>query len=526
MHGTQPLRVLQLCHFIAAGILLISVISACQTGNNTISEAMQRRSEATAGFNPRNAYREKPSEKKEADKHSNVEWSGGDITPEQAREIALRDNPDLHAAIARFQAASARIGEAQASYYPTVSLGHSSTRTLFVPASRARFANPVLNQPTLSIPVSQDENVAAVTQFFDLLRRPAFLDDADGSSDTFSEHSTSISFNWTIFDGFAREARVLASRHATNAADSAVANARRLIAQSTERAYFEIQLAHEQLRIARADEEFNREQLEFVQKQKEAEKAIESDVLNFELRYEAAKADVVNANGRIKTGRIVLAELMGMKDAQLPESMSIPQLSAESSSDLSTPETMSWLTLAVQQRPDLQFERSLHKQRGELVRAGQALYLPNISIQGSYGFDHSSNVAYSSDDQSSAVGIELAWQLFTGGLRHSQVARLMADEREQEDRLRAKLLNIQSEVRQALVQVEIAQEQVRLQRKNIERAEKNRKLVQQAYRAGKVGIVRLNESQTDLIRTQANLAMARVQLKLAWTDLNASAGTM
>jgi len=47
------------------------------------------------------------------------------LTLERARSVAVRANPNIHAAYARLESARARIVEAQSRYFPTVSFTHS-----------------------------------------------------------------------------------------------------------------------------------------------------------------------------------------------------------------------------------------------------------------------------------------------------------------------------------------------------------------------------------------------------------------
>jgi outer membrane protein TolC len=83
---------------------------------------------------------------------------------------------------------------------------------------------------------------------------------------------------------------------------------------------------------------------------------------------------------------------------------------------------------------------------------------------------------------------------------------------------------VASDVRQAVVDVINAQEQVKLQRANLDSAGENRRLVETEYRAGKSSLVRLNEAQRDLVQTEVDLARARIRLRQAWSDLRAAAG--
>jgi len=53
----------------------------------------------------------------------------------------------------------------------------------------------------------------------------------------------------------------------------------------------------------------------------------------------------------------------------------------------------------------------------------------------------------------------------------------------------------------------------------------NRRVVQVGYLAGKEDLNRLNGVQRDFITADVDLALARIRLRQAWTDLRAAAAT-
>ena len=85
-------------------------------------------------------------------------------------------------------------------------------------------------------------------------------------------------------------------------------------------------------------------------------------------------------------------------------------------------------------------------------------------------------------------------------------------------------LGVQAEVRKAVIDVHNSQRQIRLQRENLATARENRRIVQVGYVAGKETLSRLNEAQRDFITVDADLALARIRLRQAWSDLRAAAG--
>lgn len=452
--------------------------------------------------------------------------SDGVLTLEYARRTSLRANPDIHAARARFETACARIDEARARLYPTVALTHTSTRTLHTPASRNRL-NTLL-QPAQSVPTDVDTQpeMWAVTTIINALRRPLFGgDELAGNSNPYTENSSSLAATWIVFDGFVRRAQVLSAQHLRRAAGESLADVERLIVQAVDTAYYQVQLAQEQTRIAKADEAFSREQLEETEKLRDAGRASQTDVDNFRVRVLAACANVTEAIGRRETGRVVLAELMGLGDVMLPPDLEFSPLAAESAEDMTVPDVEPWVEQALTGRPDLRQFESILRSEEQNVRAVEGLYSPTVSLSSSWGFDRSSTLRYTRQDQSTAGALDFRWDLYTGGARRAKIRLAEGVRAEAAAALRGQRLAVQAEVRKAVIDLTDAQGQIRLRRESLDTARENRRIVQAAYVAGKETLTRLNEAQRDYIEAEANLALARIRLRKAWSDLYAAAAT-
>lgn len=447
----------------------------------------------------------------------------GVLELQTAREIGLNANLDIHGARARLEAALTRITEARSFYFPRIGMAHNSTRTFQTPARRTRLTSPITQIPNLP-------DISGDTTLLDLLTTlsGSLLTGTPNlpsqNTNSFSDHSSTISASWTIFDGLAREARLMSAKHNYRAAAMSLADVERLIVQAIDSAYYQTQLGEEELRIALAAEEFSREQLADAQKQFEARKITKAGVLNFEVRVRAAQANVIAAIGLRDTGRVILAELLALPESDLPSDVTLAALGSESEEEMTQPDVNEWIDRARYSRPDLAYAQHRRNALSENVNIARAQYSPEFLLNGTYGFERTSNLEYGKDDQASALGVEMRWQLFTGGFRSSQFRRAQAELWEAETDLERTEIQVASDVRQAIVDVINAQEQVRLQAVNLESARENRRLVTTEYAAGKASLVRLNEAQRDFVQTDADLARSRIRLRQAWTDLRAAAG--
>ena len=444
------------------------------------------------------------------------------LTLEAARTIAVRDNPDVAIATARLFAAQARVREAQARYFPTLSLKHSSVRTLQTPPSRPQLASAI--NSVRQLPTSSTDPLENVAPIIRPLLRPLFSTaQLQSNSNAFSDHSTALTFSWTLFDSLVRQAQSLSTRHQYDAVAHGLLDVKRLILQAVDTAYYQVQLAEEQIRIAKADELFSQEQYDETRKLQDASRASQADVDNFRVRVLAAQANLAASVGSRDTGRVVLAELLGVAGAALPEDLALSGLTEETPAEMEAPNVQPWLARAMANRPDLRRQYDVVRSEQENTRTAKGLFGPTIVLSGSWGFDRTDNVHYGSEDQSSGVGVEAHWDLFTGGGRRARLSAAQGLCSEAAARLQRVRLAVAAQVRKATVELSDAQQQIRLQRENVGIARENRRLIRAAYVAGKETLTRLNEAQRDYIESDVQLALARIRLRQAWTDLRTAA---
>lgn len=506
-----------------AALAAVAMVASCRTPVGSAARILERHRSAVARMPEEDRALLNPADSPVVVEHAEDLLPEDVLLLEQARSIAVRANPDVHAAIARFEGAAARIAEARSRYFPTVGFSHSSTRTFHTPASLNRLSLAQASQPTTPIDLGNSQSIA-IAALVSALRRPLFGgSEFEGDRNSFSEHGTSFNMTWAAFDGFIREANLLSTKYLLQAATLSLADVERLIVQAVDRAYYQIQLSEEQLRIARAAESFSMEQLEETEKLRKAGRAAQSDVDNFRVRVLGAQTSVTEAMGLRETGRVVLAELMGIDAVKFPEHLPLSTLELETTEDMTAPDQAGWVQLALERRPDVQQLHRIVQSEQEQVRAARGLFSPVVNFSASWGFDNASNLAYSVEDQSSAAGVEVRWDLYTGGARTARVRQAEAQRVEAEAQLERLRLSVQAEVHQAAIDVHNAQEQIRLTREALEVARENRRIVQAAYVAGREPLTRLNETQRDFIAADADLAQARIRLRLAWSDLRAAA---
>jgi outer membrane protein len=184
------------------------------------------------------------------------------------------------------------------------------------------------------------------------------------------------------------------------------------------------------------------------------------------------------------------------------------------------------IVLGMEKRPDLRNTEMLLEQSEALVGIGKSNYFPTVSGVVSGDARRGDNGYFEEDDVSSTIGIQLQYNIYTGGRRKAVLHENRAFNREIKHVLNEQNLAVSAEVREAARTLETAQQLLVLQRETTALVEQNRDLVEKEYRAGQGSLVRLNQAQRDLTSQQANLASARVSMRQAWVNLNSATGAI
>jgi TolC family type I secretion outer membrane protein len=417
-----------------------------------------------------------------------------------AAKIALAENPSLAAAQARVGQARQAVRQARSGYWPEFNLTASQTR---VDLSDNAFRSQEANQQVINQVMGT--NVSSINNPEDYYR-------------------AGVSASWLLFDGFTRWFNLAAAKHGEKSSAAARDDAHRLLLQAVSSAFISAQLSLENVAIAKADEAFNQRQLTEAKLRHTVGTGALSDVLNFEVRANSAKSDLIVAERAYETARIGLAALLGVKNARLPDHTRLVALEEASETELQDPPLGQSLENANARRPDLLQSEWGVRQADAEVKAKRGNYFPTLSLVGSYDGERTDDFGFESEDFQSSVGVNLSFNLFAGGLFHAQHQQAKMQLREAEKRRQNLKINVASEVQTTTQHVLSAQKQLLLQRTNAQLVQKNRDLVEKEYKAGVGSLVRLNEAQRDLTAAQVRLATAQVALRQAWYDLWSATG--
>jgi TolC family type I secretion outer membrane protein len=407
-----------------------------------------------------------------------------------AAKIALEKNPSLAAAAARVAQAREQLAQARARYWPTLDAEAAGAR----------------------VDLSRND-------YEDALAQARFFDPAATVDDPQQRYRTGLTANWVIFDGFERKFANLSARYGAQRSEAARSDAQRLLLSAVANAYFQAQLSNEDIAISTADEAFNLRQLEEAKARRRLGTGSLSDELNFQVRVNSAKTSRIQAEVAYETNRIALAALLGLPGAAFPAHVPLAPLAEETEEEMMPPAPEALVEYAHRHRPDLIAADLALKQAEADIRRAQARFYPTVNLTGTLDGAREEDLQFEGDDFGNSVGLNLRYNLFSGGADSARHREALARKRESEKNLENQVLSASSEVRTSAARVVSAQRQVALQRDNAKLVQRTRDLVEKEYNAGQASLVRLNEAQRDLTTALGRLALARAALRQAWFTL-------
>lgn len=471
-----------------------------------------------------------------------------------AQTIALEGNPNLQASAERVAQAKLRVRQAQALWYPFLDVSGSATKTYvsegdydaakqgasapfvraFVGSTQARWTGGIRSYvgwvssvlgggPISPLPLPVGSGLLGLKE--DFLTNGIQAAYARGQvDDSFENYRMSVVASWIVFNGFERKFSVAETKFGSLESEAAYHEAQRLLLSAVAQSFYAAQLGRENIAIAEADEAFNMRQLVEAKARRNKGMGTKSDVLNFEVRVNGARAALIRSHNDFHTALIALSELLAFEGAEFPEGYVLAELASESLKDLEPPDGKALVGFAEHNRPDLdQSQYQVERTRATIGRR-RAPFYPSVSTFASKDAGRSDNARFREDDFSTSVGLDIRYTLFAGGGNHARLKEAKSQQREAERILHSTELAVASEVLQSAADLVASQESLVLQRANAVFVSENRDLVEKEYDAGVASLVRLNEAQRDLIAAQGDLALSRVALQLAWHNLRTATG--
>jgi len=331
-------------------------------------------------------------------------------------------------------------------------------------------------------------------------------------------YSLDLTLRQPIFRGGAVRAGIRAARIYTLLVDERVSGVVQGVLYQTRKAYYDVLLASELVRVSEGDLARVRRHLADVQKKRDQGVATQFDVLRARVEVSNVEAELIERQNALNLARTSLLKTLGVSqesEARLTDGLQYRP---------DRPELTDAVGKAFRQRPELlQAELGIRLQR-QALKAARAGWWPKVDLFFTETYARPDPHSMTNIEWNDAwnAGAMLTWPIFDGLRTAGRVRQERARLRQQEIGLLEAEERVLLEVRQAMLSIEDADKFVRSQSANLQRAREGLRLAEAGYREGVTTEVEVLDARQALSRTQAlyyraiyNHMMAKLLLERA-----------
>ena len=325
-----------------------------------------------------------------------------------------------------------------------------------------------------------------------------------------------------LFTGGRITSDIRAAELLTRAAQHQLARSREELVFNVTSLYFGVLSQDHVIESLRFSQEALERHLVRVEHQIQAEKAAKVDRLRTQVRLANIDQQIVAEQNVRAVQYEAMANLMGLS----PDHATIEVVGDLEAEPLSMTDPSLAVRQALAQRTDFLAAQAALEAQAKAVDAARAAQWPSIFGQASYGerwvLDPSQQPSGTDrSDDVGAVGVVGELPLFQGGQIKAQIRRERAGLSAARQRLRSLALQIQLDVKTALLNIQSAYQQVQATKTAIEQATESLRIEREKYELGKGSITDVLDAQSSLLFTQTsyyralsgyNVALAQYRL--------------
>ncbi len=336
--------------------------------------------------------------------------------------------------------------------------------------------------------------------------------------------------NWSIFDGFSREAYYSSAKNNIESTIESSKYISKSVLKQIYRDYIEVVKSSQIVNIRREDLTIANQELDRIKAQYEAGANSITEVYSQEAAIGQKEIDLVKSENSLMIAKTKLLTTMGMNpdfDVDFQES-SIPNFISDEDIKLfrnSINTLNSSLTVAMENRNDLKsskFSYASAKDGVERVRGG---YLPSVSASGGWNWNHNQ---FSDFDQygRSYISLNLSVPIFSNfstdySVEQAQLTLIQSD-------IENKKLEqqIKSEVQTSFLNLESSEKQIEISKRSVKSAELNYNSMKERYNVGAATITELTLANNQFIVAQINKVSGFYDYILAQKELQFALGVI
>ncbi|QIL44422.1 efflux transporter outer membrane subunit [Acidovorax sp. HDW3] len=391
---------------------------------------------------------------------------------DQLQAQAQQDSPSLAQSLARWQAAQAALGTAEAARLPT--LGASAS------GQRAHSAS------------SGSSGSSASPQ-----------------AATSNSYSLGLNASWELDLWGRLSASAAAAQASAEASRADLAAAQLSLQAQLVQSYFSLRNSEAQAQLLAQTIDSYERSWQLTRNRQRAGLVSSADVAQAEAQYRSAQAQLLSTQASRAQWEHALAALVG----QAPAAFSLAP-----SAELPAPPAVPPLLPAglLQARPDIAAAQQRVAAANAQIGVAQAAFFPALTLSGQLG-QRSSTWAQVFDAPSRfwSLGPALALTLFDGGARAASVASARASQAQAEASYRQVVLTALQEVEDNLSAASALAQQQQRQQQALVAAQQALQVAQNQYRAGTVAYLNVLSAQTQVLTTERSLLDVRNQRLVA-----------
>lgn len=412
----------------------------------------------------------------------------------EAVRVALEKSPVHKAAFTEVKAAKAGVGEVRSSLFPKITFSELATRG---------------NDPVYVFGTKlRQQRFTAADFALDQLNTPTPV----------GNFTSRFSGQWRIFDSMQNYRSVERARTMQDAASRQLERADQELIARVVQAYYgallakrRVSLAEDSLKTAKSIEDDSKAHVE-------SGMATESDLLSAQVLTASRNQELVGARNDLFYAIAELSITLGMPS----DTILVLQEAVERTlpaTDVSVLERE-----ALQRRPDLQRVLKQQIAQKQSVSIARAAFGPRLDAFGSWQTD-SHSLGWNGGNNWTA-GLELQFDLFTGGAKKAQLEREQATAEQMEALRHIYEDRVRLEVRRAYYDHNSATQQMNVAKSASEHAKESLRILQNRYSAGLATVTDLLRAEEASHKTQTDYWEAVSRVQTSYANLELASGSL
>ncbi|MES2142117.1 MAG: TolC family outer membrane protein [Pseudomonadota bacterium] len=315
----------------------------------------------------------------------------------------------------------------------------------------------------------------------------------------------------------------LAVKQATNTskqADATLGAAAQSLIYRVATSYFQVLLAQDNLRLAKAEKAANAKQLDQAQKRVDVGLDTKTTLYEAKAAYDKSLASEITAQNALRNSQESIRQLTGQTYSDLNGfKNALPLLSPQPAN------IEQWITAATTYNLNLMASRYGMEAARDNIKVKASGHLPTLNLVGSYGRDNGLNTG-TTDRNSAVVGLQLDVPIFSGGAISSNTRKAEYDFQTASANLDNTYRQVIVTTRQKYNDVLADISKIKAEREAIKSAQLSLDSTQESFSAGTRTIVDVLLAQQNLYDAKRNSASDQYNYLLDSLLLKQEAGTL